>query len=63
VALARDTPPVARVPDHVPPVIVPNLASSILVLATLHVGYVIVSRGGALSFLGVGNPTAKRRGG
>ena len=35
--------------------IVPNLAPSILVLATLHVGYVIVLEA-ALSFLGVGIP-------
>jgi peptide/nickel transport system permease protein len=35
--------------------IVPNLAPSILVLATLHVGYVIVLEA-ALSFLGVGLP-------
>lgn len=35
--------------------IVPNLAPSLLVLATLHVGYVIVLEA-ALSFLGVGIP-------
>jgi peptide/nickel transport system permease protein len=35
--------------------VVPNLAPSILVLATLHVGYVIVLEA-ALSFLGVGIP-------
>lgn len=35
--------------------IVPNLAPSVLVLATLHVGYVIVLEA-ALSFLGVGIP-------
>src|SRR5207249_622631 len=35
--------------------ILPNLAPSILVLATLHVGYVIVLEA-ALSFLGVGIP-------
>jgi peptide/nickel transport system permease protein len=35
--------------------IAPNLAPSILVLATLHVGYVIVLEA-ALSFLGVGIP-------
>jgi peptide/nickel transport system permease protein len=35
--------------------IVPNLAPSVLVLATLHVGYVIVLEA-ALSFLGVGLP-------
>ena len=37
--------------------IVPNLMPSILVLATLHVGYVIVLEA-ALSFLGVGHPAA-----
>jgi peptide/nickel transport system permease protein len=35
--------------------IVPNLLPSVLVLATLHVGYVIVLEA-ALSFLGVGIP-------